>query len=211
MLQYARPLQRLMTALERLPGIGPKNAQRLAFFLLRSDDEQVRELAKAAIEVKERIRECTQCFNYSEGELCPICMDPSRDRHAVCVVEEPSDVMALERSGEYRGLYHVLGGRLSPIAGIGYDELRIDEFLNRLRQSEATEVILATSPTVEGDATAVEIGRLAAELAETGELAEPPSFTRIALGLPVGGDLDYADGLTLARALRGRTPLSEER
>lgn len=211
MLQYARPLQRLMTALERLPGIGPKNAQRLAFFLLRSDDREVRELAEAAVEVKERIRECTQCFNYSEGDLCPICMDSSRDRHVVCVVEEPSDAMALERSGEYRGLYHVLGGRLSPIAGIGYDELRIDEFLNRLRQGEATEVILATSPTVEGDATAVEIGRLAAELAEAGELAEPPSLMRIALGLPVGGDLDYADGLTLARALRGRTPLSEER
>jgi recombination protein RecR len=209
MLQYARPLQRLMTALERLPGIGPKNAQRLAFFLLRSEEPEVRELAEAAIEVKQRIRECSQCFNYSEGELCPICADPSRDRRLVCVVEEPSDVMALERSGEYRGLYHVLGGRLSPISGIGYDEIRIDELFSRLRQGAVTEVILATSPTVEGDATAVEIGRLTNESVEAGELAEAPRMTRIALGLPVGGDLDYADGLTLARALRGRTPLDD--
>jgi recombination protein RecR len=207
MLQYARPLQRLMAALERLPGIGPKNAQRLAFFILRSDEQEVRELAEAAVAVKERIRECTQCFNYSEGELCPICAEPGRDRHFVCVVEEPSDVMALERSGEYRGLYHVLGGRLSPISGVGYDEIHIDAFLDRLRRGSIAEVILATSPTVEGDATAVEIGRLTAELAEAGEIGEPPRMTRIALGLPVGGDLDYADGLTLARALRGRTPL----
>lgn len=208
MLQYARPLQRLMAALERLPGIGPKNAQRLAFFILRSDEQEVRELAQAAIAVKERIRECTECFNYSEGELCPICATPSRDRHVICVVEEPSDVMALERSREYRGLYHVLGGRLSPIAGVGYDEIHLDEFLDRLRQGTVTEVILATSPTVEGDATAVEIGRLTAELVDTGQIGEAPKMTRIALGLPVGGDLDYADGLTLARALRGRTPLS---
>jgi recombination protein RecR len=208
MLQYARPLQRLMTALERLPGIGPKNAQRLAFFILRSTEQEVRELAEAAVEVKQRIRECSRCFNYSDGELCPICADPSRDQQVVCVVEEPSDVMALERSGEYRGLYHVLGGRLSPISGVGYDEIHLDQFLDRLRHGAITEVILATSPTVEGDATAVEIARLTAELLQANEPSQRPTMTRIALGLPVGGDLDYADGLTLARALRGRTPLS---
>jgi recombination protein RecR len=207
MLQYARPLQRLLTAFERLPGIGPKNAQRLAFHVLRSPEAEARELAEALVELKQKIRDCGRCFNYSEGELCPICSDPRRDPRAVCVVEEPSDVMALERSGEFRGVYHVLQGRLSPIAGVGHDEIRLEEFLDRMRGGEVAEVILATSPTVEGDATAIEIARLIAELVTAGEITQPPAVTRIALGLPVGGDLDYADGLTLARALRGRTPL----
>jgi recombination protein RecR len=207
MLQYARPLQRLLTAFERLPGIGPKSAQRLAFHVLRSPEAEARELAEALAELKQKVRDCTRCFNYSEGDLCPICSDPRRDQRAVCVVGEPSDVMALERSGEYHGLYHVLQGHLSPIAGVGYDDIRLDEFLDRLRGGGVTEVILATSPTVEGDATAIEIGRLIAELAAGGGIGQPPSVTRIALGLPVGSDLDYADGLTLARALRGRTPL----
>lgn len=207
MLQYARPLQRLLGALERLPGVGPKNAQRLAFYLLRAEESEVQEFADALVDVKRSITPCTQCFNYSEGELCPICRDPRRERQAVCVVEEASDVMALERSGEYRGLYHVLGGRLSPIAGVGYDEIHIDEFLERVRAGGLTEIILATSPTVEGDATAHEVARLVEELAEACGSEQIPAITRIALGLPVGGDLDYADGLTLARALRGRRPL----
>jgi recombination protein RecR len=208
MLQYARPLQRLLAALERLPGIGPKNAQRLAFHMLRSPEGEARELAEALLEVKRQIRDCSRCFNYSEGDLCPICADPRREQHVVCVVEQPSDVMALERSGEYRGLYHVLAGRLSPIAGVTHEDIRLHEFLDRVRAGGITEIILATSPTVEGDATAIEIGRLIAELAAASEIAEAPRVTRIALGLPVGSDLDYADGLTLARALRGRTPLT---
>jgi recombination protein RecR len=209
MLQYARPLQRLLNALERLPGIGPKNAQRLAFHILRSDDAEVHELATALGEVKAAIRPCRRCFNYSEGDLCPICADPRRDAHAVCVVEEASDVMALERSGEYHGLYHVLGGRLSPLAGVGHGELNLDELLDRVRTEGVRELILATSPTVEGDATALEIARLVEDLARAGDVSEAPKVTRIALGLPVGGDLDYADGLTLARALRGRTAVSD--
>ena len=207
MLQYARPLQRLLAAFERLPGIGPKNAQRLAFHVLRSTESEARELAEALLDVKQKIRDCSRCFNYSEGDLCPICSDPRREQHVICVVEEPSDVMALERSGEHRGLYHVLKGRLSPIAGVGHDEIRLDELLDRLRAGGVTEVILATSPTVEGDATALETGRLVEELVAAGEIAQAPRVSRIALGLPVGSDLDYADGLTLARALRGRTPL----
>jgi recombination protein RecR len=211
MLRYARPLQRLLNALERLPGIGPKNAQRLAFHLLRVDDAEVQELAGALHDLKASIRPCAQCFNHSEGEHCPVCADPRRDATVVCVVEEASDVMALERSGEYHGLYHVLGGRLSPISGVGHDEINLDALLERLRDGEVREVILATSPTVEGDATALEIARLVENLAHAGELSATPKLTRIALGLPVGGDLDYADGLTLARALRGRTVVVGER
>jgi len=209
MLQYARPLQRLLNALERLPGIGPKNAQRLAFHLLRADGAEVAELAAAIGELKASIRACSQCYNYSEGERCPICADPRRDATVLCVVEEASDAMALERSGEYHGLYHVLGGRLSPLSGIGHDEINLEALLERLRKVEVREVILATSPTVEGDATAIEIARLVEELAHAGELSATPKLTRIALGLPVGGDLDYADGLTLARALRGRTRVGD--
>jgi recombination protein RecR len=208
MLQYARPLQRLLNALERLPGVGPKNAQRLAFHLLRAEAAEVAELAAAIQELKQSIRPCSRCFNYSEGDFCPICADPRRDPAAICVVEEASDVMALERSGEYRGLYHVLGGRLSPISGVGHDEINLDALLERLREGGIEEVILATSPTVEGDATALETARLIEEMAARGEMAPAPKLSRIALGLPVGGDLDYADGLTLARALRGRTPVT---
>ncbi len=207
MLQYARPLQRLLSALEKLPGVGPKSAQRLAFYILRADSGEVEEFAAALVDVKHSIHPCTRCFNYSEGDLCPICADPRREVHSVCVVEEASDVMAIERSGEFRGIYHVLGGRLSPIAGVGYDDINLDEFLDRVRAGGVSEVILATSPTVEGDATAHEVARLVAEIAESGAIELAPRLSRIALGLPVGGDLDYADGLTLARAMRGRTPL----
>ncbi len=207
MLQYAKPLQRLLSALEKLPGVGPKNAQRLAFYILRTDSADVEEFAAALVDVKHSIHPCTRCFNYSEGDLCPICADQRRELQSICVVEEASDVMALERSGEYRGLYHVLGGRLSPIAGVGHDDINLDEFLDRLSAGGVSEVILATSPTVEGDATAHEVARMVAEMVHAGRIAESPRMSRIALGLPVGGDLDYADGLTLARALRGRTPL----
>ena len=208
LVQYARPLQRLITALERLPGIGPKSAQRLAFHLLRSEEQHVRELAEALVAVKEQVQPCATCYNYSDGPQCPVCADPTRDRSVICVVEQPSDVMALERSGEYRGLYHVLQGRLSPLSGIGYAELRFAELLRRVAEGAPHEVILATSPTVEGDATAIELRRVVTEEArEAGR--EPPRMTRIALGLPVGGDLDFADGVTIARALRGRTVLTE--
>lgn len=209
MLQYARPLQRVLNALERLPGIGPKSAQRLAFHILRSDPSEVQELAAALAELQDAIRFCRRCGNYAEGELCPICADPGRDASVVCVVEQASDLMALERSGEYQGTYHVLGGRLSPISGVGHDELNLDSLLERVRDGMVREVILATSPTVEGDATALEIARLIGQIAQADKSFTPPRITRIALGLPVGGDLDYADGLTLARALRGRTPIAD--
>ncbi|MGQ9732242.1 MAG: recombination mediator RecR [Candidatus Zipacnadales bacterium] len=207
-MQYARPLQRLLNALERLPGIGPKNAQRLAFHVLRAPKEEVDELACAIHEVKELIGACRVCFNYSEGDICPVCSDTCRDSSVVCVVEQPSDLMALERSGEYHGLYHVLGGRLSPLLGVGHEDIHLEPLLDRVRAGGIREVILATTPTVEGDATALEIARLVQELVATGQIESPPSLTRIALGLPVGGDLDYADGLTLARSLRGRTSLT---
>jgi len=208
LVQYARPLQRLITALERLPGIGPKSAQRLAFHLLRGEEHEARDLAEALLAVKEQVRPCATCYNYSDGPECPVCSDPTRERGVICVVEQPSDVMALERSGEYRGLYHVLQGRLSPMSGVGYGELRFAELLGRVAETVPREVILATSPTVEGDATAIELRRAIAEQAQDAG-REPPRLTRIALGLPVGGDLDFTDGVTIARALRGRTVLTE--
>ena len=202
MLRYAAPLQRLIEELERLPGIGPKSAQRLAFHLLQRDVEELDSLGTAIMRVKREIRFCAECSNYATAELCPICADMTRDRSVVCVVEHQSDVMALERAGEFRGLYHVLGGALSPIDGIGHSDLRIDELLTRVRRLEAQEVIVATSPTVEGDATAEYLRGLLAG-------SEGPRVTRIALGLPVGGDLDYADQVTIARAMRGRTKMGE--
>ncbi len=203
MLKYAVPLQKLIGELERLPGIGPKSAQRLAFFLLASPDEQVEELGRAVLDLKGQIGQCCQCHNYTTGELCPICEDPHRDASAICVVEQPSDLMALERSGEYSGVYHVLGGALSPIADIKPSDLHITHLLERIREVRPQEVILATSPTVEGDATAGYLREL------IGEMPDAPKVTRIALGLPVGGDLDYADQVTVARALRGRTVMEE--
>ena len=201
MLRYAAPLELVIQELERLPGVGPKSAQRLALHMMRMDPADVQSLGTAIAGLRPSMRECAQCYNYSAGELCPICDDPRRDRGVLCVVEQPSDVMALERAGEFTGLYHVLGGVLSPLGGVGHEDLRIDELLARVEQLRPSEVILATSPTVEGDATAEYLRRLLSDR----ELV----VSRIALGLPVGGDLDYADQVTVARALRGRRPMDD--
>ncbi len=201
MLRYAAPLELVIQELERLPGVGPKSAQRLALHMMRMDPADVQSLGNAITGLRSSMRECSECHNYSAGELCPICDDPRRDRGVLCVVEQPSDVMALERAGEFSGLYHVLGGVLSPLAGVGHEDLHIDELLARVEQLRPREVILATSPTVEGDATAEYLRRLLS--------ARELVVSRIALGLPVGGDLDYADQVTVARALRGRRPMDD--
>jgi recombination protein RecR len=190
------PLARLVDALERLPGIGPKTAQRLAFFLLKQPAAAARELAAALIELKEQVRHCSSCFNVTDRDPCRICADPARDTGIVCVVEEPNDLLAMERTGEYRGAYHVLLGALSPLDGIGPDELKVRELLKRLEADGVREVILATNPNVEGEATAIYLAKLLRPLGLR--------VTRIARGLPVGGDLEYADEVTLARALEGR-------
>ncbi len=197
MLRYAGPLERLIQELQKLPSIGPKSAQRLAFHLLRGGEEEARALADAILRVKSDIRACARCFNFSDEELCGICGDARREQGTICVVEDPSDLMALERAGEYHGVYHVLQGRLSPLDGITEDDIRIAELVKRVETERPKEVILATSPTVEGDATASYI----ATLLEPYEV----EVTVLAIGLPVGGDLDYADQVTIARALQGRT------
>lgn len=197
MLNYSPPLSKLIECLQRLPGIGPKSAQRLAFHILRGPEAQARELAEAILTVKEAIHYCKQCFNFSDQELCPICADERRDRSRLCVVSEPQDLMALERTREYDGMYHVLGGVLAPMDGIGPDDLRIRELLARTQSDEVQEVILALNPSVEGDATANYIAQLLKPLGRF-------RITRIASGLPVGGDLDYADQVTVAKALAGR-------
>ena len=187
---------RLVEALQRLPGIGPKTAQRLTYHLLKQPAEQVRDLADALTELKTRVLNCSRCFNVAESDPCRICADPARDPGLLCVVEEPNDLVALERTGEYRGRYHVLLGALSPLDGIGPDELKVRELLARLETDPVREVILATNPNVEGDATAIYLAKLLRPLGM--------SVTRIARGLPVGGDLEYADEVTLTRALEGR-------
>jgi recombination protein RecR len=189
-------LTRVMEELGRLPGIGPKTAQRLSFYILRTPRESVARLASALVEVKARIRFCDECFFIAEGAHCAICMSARRDRGVLCVVEEPLDVLAIERTGEYHGLYHVLHGALSPIDGVGPAELKIAELVARLRRDPVSEVILATDPDMEGEATAA---YLAEQLAPLGV-----KTTRLAHGLPVGGELEYADELTLARAFSGR-------
>ena len=189
-------LTRVMEELGRLPGIGPKTAQRLSFYILRTPRESVDRLASALVEVKARIRFCDECFFIAEGARCAICMSSRRDRGVLCVVEEPLDVLAIERTGEYHGLYHVLHGALSPIDGVGPAELKIAELVARLRRDPVSEVILATDPDMEGEATAA---YLAEQLAPLGV-----RITRLAHGLPVGGELEYADELTLARAFSGR-------
>ena len=203
MLRYAPPLQKLINELEKLPGIGPKSAQRLALFLLQRPEEQAEELGQAVLSLRAQIQPCAHCHNYATAELCPVCQDAGREQTALCVVEQASDLMALERSGEFRGLYHVLGGALSPVNDIKPSDLHIAHLLERIRELGPREVIIATSPTVEGDATAAYLRQIMAAL------PQPPRITRIALGLPVGGDLDYADQVTVARALRGRTLMEE--
>ncbi|MCB1270633.1 MAG: recombination mediator RecR [Microthrixaceae bacterium] len=189
-------VQDLIDALGRLPGIGPKSAQRIAYHLLKADAEESRRLAEAVLTAKERVGFCQRCFNLSEGELCGICADDRRDQHVVCVVEEPRDVIAVERTREFRGRYHVLGGAIDHLQGIGPDQLKVRELLERIGTEGVTEVIICTNPNLEGEATALYLSRV----------LDMPGLTvsRIASGLPVGGDLEYADELTLGRALEGR-------
>jgi recombination protein RecR len=195
--RYARPLQRVIEELQRLPGIGPKSAQRLAFHLLSRRPLEVQALGEAIASLPDSIRRCAECFNYTESELCPVCSDPLRDRTVLCVVADPMDLMAIERANDYRGLYHVLGGLLSPLQGMGPEELTIEALLARLKRLQPAEVILATSPSVEGDATAEHLRQVLRAAGLT-------RVTRPALGLPVGAELDYADQVTLVRALQGR-------
>ncbi|MBI3635430.1 MAG: recombination protein RecR [Candidatus Rokubacteria bacterium] len=200
MTHYPEPVARLIEALQRLPGIGPKTAQRLTFFLLKRPIEEVRELGDALVAVKERIVYCRICFNVTDEDPCRVCADPARAGGTLCVVEEPNDLLAMERTGEFRGRYHVLLGALSPLDGIGPEDLKIRELLARLDAGGVTEVILATNPNVEGEATALYLAKL---LRPLGLLV-----TRIARGLPVGGDLEYADQVTLSKALEGRREIS---
>lgn len=196
---FEGPVQDLVEALRRLPGIGAKSAQRLAFHLLKAEDDEARLLADAIIAAKEKVAICRTCFNVSEGEQCNFCRDPKRDPSLVCAVEEPPDIIAVERTQEFRGLYHVLGGHISPMDGIGPDDLRIKELLARINEGDVREVIVATNPNVEGEATAIYLANLIKPL--------NVRVTRIASGLPVGGDLEYADEVTLGRALEGRRDL----
>jgi len=196
---YEGAIQDLIDALGRLPGIGPKSAQRIAFHILQADSEIADSLVDAVRTVKERVKFCTECGNVSEEGQCRICRDPRRDPSKICVVEESKDVIAIERTREFRGKYHVLGGAISPIDGIGPDQLRIRELMQRLADSTITEIILATDPNLEGEATATYLARLIKPMGI--------SVSRLASGLPVGGDLEYADEVTLGRANEGRTSL----
>ena len=193
---YEGAVQDLIDELGRLPGVGPKSAQRIAFHLLQSDAVDVTRLVDSITEVKAKVRFCATCGNVAEGEQCRICADPRRDGTAICVVEEPKDVVAIERTREFRGRYHVLGGAISPIDGVGPDDLRIKELMTRLASGEVTEVIIATDPNLEGEATASYLARFLRPMGL--------KVTRLASGLPVGGDLEYADEVTLGRAFEGR-------
>lgn len=193
---YAGPVQDLIDELGRLPGVGPKSAQRIAFHLLKVSEADALRLSKAITEVKARVAFCERCFNIAEGATCGICTDDRRDEALLCVVEEPKDIVAVERTGEFNGRYHVLQGALNHLEGVGPEQLRVRELLTRLRDEAITEVIVCTNPNIEGEATAMYVSRL---LADT-----DLKVTRIASGLPVGGDLEYADELTLGRALLGR-------
>lgn len=195
---YDGAIQRLIDAFGKLPGIGPKGAQRIAFHLLSASQEEADDLAEAIEEVKAKVRFCEICGNVCETSPCPVCVDPRRDRSLVCVVEEPKDVMSIERTREYRGLYHVLGGAINPMANVGPADLNIPALLERLKTSEIQEVILALDPNIEGEATGTYLTRLLTPL--------DIKVTRLASGLPVGSDLEYADEITLARALSGRRP-----
>ena len=193
---YEGPVQDLIDELGRLPGIGPKSAQRIAFHILAADPDEIRKLADVLIEVKSKVKFCETCFNVSEDDQCRICRDPRRDEALICVVEESKDVVAIERTREFRGRYHVLGGAISPIDGIGPGDLKIKELCQRLADGRVTEVILATDPNLEGEATATYLSRLL--------LPMGVKVSRLASGLPVGGDLEYADEVTLGRAFEGR-------
>ena len=193
---YPKSLAKLVGALERLPGIGPKSAQRMAFHILRSSDEEAQALAEAITEVKERITQCKVCFNFADQEVCDLCASDRRDKTTVCVVAEPRDVIAMEKTNEYKGVYHVLQGLISPMDGIGPDMLRIRELQQRIINDSIKEVILATNPTIEGDTTAMYLAGILKPLGA--------KVTRIAHGMPVGGDMDYADQATLIRALEWR-------
>ena len=198
---YTPPVQTLIDELGRLPGIGPKSAQRIAFHLLKLPSADVARLAHAINDAKDKVRFCERCFNVAEGALCPICADDRRDATVVCVVEESRDIVALERTGEFRGRYHVLLGAMNPLEGIGPEQLKIRELLTRIDAEGITEVILCTNPNTEGEVTAMYLARQLQPLGLTD--------TRIASGLPVGGDLEYADELTLGRALEGRRPVDD--
>ena len=193
---YEGVVQDLIDELGRLPGVGPKSAQRIAFHLLQAEPTDVRRLADVLIEVKARVKFCSICFNVSEDDQCRICLDPRRDPTLLCVVEEPKDVVAIERTREFRGRYHVLGGAISPIEGVGPDDLRVRELMQRLADGTVVELILATDPNLEGEATATYLARLVKPM--------DVRVTRLASGLPVGGDLEYADEVTLGRAFEGR-------
>ena len=193
---YEGVIQELIDELSRLPGVGPKSAQRIAFHLLQTEDDQAKTLAQVLLEVKERVRFCEICGNVAEEAQCNICRDPRRTKTAICVVEESKDVQAIERTREFRGTYHVLGGAISPIEGIGPDNLRIKELMERLGNPEIQEIIIATDPNLEGEATATYLTRMLSPLGIT--------ISRLASGLPVGGDLEYADEVTLGRAFEGR-------
>lgn len=193
----SEPIARLIDEFSRLPGIGPKTASRLTYYLLRAPRDQVNALAEALTEMRERTILCARCFNVDTQSPCAICRDESRDQSIICVVEEPLDLVAIERSGRYKGLYHVLHGAISPVEGVGPEDIRARELLNRLREGGVTEVLLATNPNMEGEATAMYLARLIRPLGIR--------VTRLARGLPMGGDLEYADEITLARALEGRS------
>lgn len=195
-MRYAPPIARLLEELERLPGIGPKSAQRIAYWLLTADSADAERLAGAITEVKRSIHFCPVCFNFAEDDVCGVCGDLGRDRTAICVVEEPRDLVAVDRTGQFRGTYHVLQGAISPIDGIGPERLRVRELIDRLASGDVTEVVIATNPNVEGETTALYLARLIKPLGV--------KVTRIASGLPVGGDLEFADEVTLGRALECR-------
>lgn len=197
---YEGAVQELIDELGRLPGVGPKSAQRIAFHILESDNEDMKRLANAIVTVKERVKFCTICGNVAEQETCSICRDPRRDPSAICVVEESKDVIAVERTRSFRGKYHVLGGSINPIAGIGPEQLRIRELLSRLSDDRVQEIIIATDPNLEGEATATYLVRMLKTIGI--------KVTRLASGLPVGGDLEYADEITLGRAFEGRRTVS---
>lgn len=193
------PLSRLIEEFEKLPGIGQKSAQRLAYYVLRLPKNEAENFSSAILEAHEKIRRCSTCCNLSDQELCPICRNESRNKNVICVVESPKDVMAFEKTHEFSGSYHVLHGSISPLGGVGPDQLCIKELLSRISTSRVDEVIMATNPTVEGEATAMYISRLLKPLGV--------KVTRLAYGIPVGGDLEYADEVTLARALEGRSEI----